>query len=363
MAQNELLHSVQGMDQLGKEELRDLFRLEGIDAFHLASIANQSCESVHGRQVTYVVNRNINFTNICRFNCRFCGFHVDGNDPRGYFLTNEGVREKVLEAKQLEPACTEICIQGGIHPDITIEVIEGYLHAIKGVDPSLHIHGFSPQEIWNLAKVEKCSVGEVLDRLRIAGLGSVPGTAAEILVDDVRRRICPSKVRTERWVDIIEMVHRAGLPSTATIMYGHIETIEDIIEHLEIVKGIQEKTGGFTEFVPLPFQKEGDINEDLKRAVRTPDGLLDLKMHAIARLFFKDCIPNIQCSWVKLGVKFCQVLVNAGANDFSGTLMEENITRSAGGRHGQYLPSRSMVKAILTAGKIPVQRSTTYELL
>ncbi|MBD3185705.1 7,8-didemethyl-8-hydroxy-5-deazariboflavin synthase subunit CofH [Candidatus Bathyarchaeota archaeon] len=362
MVQNELLHSVQSMDQLEKKELRDLFNMESHDAFHLASIANQSCEAVHGKQVTYVVNRNINFTNVCRFNCRFCGFHVDCNDPGGYFLTNDDVREKVLEAKQLEPACTEICIQGGIHPDLTIEVIEGYLQAIKEVEPTLHIHGFSPQEIWNLSKVEKSSVEEVLDRLKVAGLGSVPGTAAEILVDGVRKRICPSKIPTNRWIDIIKMIHRAGLPSTATIMYGHVETIEDIIKHLEIVRGIQKKTGGFTEFVPLPFQNEGDINEGLKRIVKPPDGLLDLKMHAIARLFFKDCIPNIQCSWVKLGVKFCQVLVNSGANDFSGTLMEENITRSAGGRHGQYFPSRSMVRAILTAGKIPVQRTTIYEL-
>ncbi len=266
-------------------------------------------------------------------------------------------------ALAMEPACTEICIQGGLHPGLTMERVEAYLDAIKSAKPDMHVHGFSPQEIWNLSKIEKTSIKETIARLKNAGLNSVPGTAAEILVDSVRKKVCPSKISTDQWRQVITTVHQAGLPSTSTIMYGHVECIDDIIAHFKVIRDIQEQTRGFTEFVPLPFQRDGLVESRLKSGAQPVNGILDLKVHAIARLYFKGLIDNIQCSWVKLGQKFCQVLLHAGVNDFSGTLMEENISRAAGATFGEYIPSSEMVSIIKAAGKIPVQRTTTYEIL
>ncbi|MHA1681785.1 MAG: 5-amino-6-(D-ribitylamino)uracil--L-tyrosine 4-hydroxyphenyl transferase CofH [Promethearchaeota archaeon] len=349
--------------ELSNSDALDLLKLDGSAALDLARRANIACEALHGKNVSFVVNRNINFTNVCTFNCRFCAFHTAAGSEDAFFLTPEDVAARTREAKKLEPDCSEICIQGGLHPEISIEILEEYLHAIKSVDKNIHVHGFSPQELWNMSKIEKTSIRETIDRLKSAGLGSVPGTAAEILVDDVRKEICPSKINTKRWIDVISTVHEAGLPSTSTIMYGHVESLDDLIKHLDVIRELQKKTGGFTEFVPLPFQSKGTVNPVLKERGRPADGMLDLKLHAVARLYFKGQIDNIQCSWVKLGVKFCQVLVNSGVNDFSGTLMEENITRLAGGTEGEYLDSRSMVMVIKQAGKTPIQRNTTYSIM
>ncbi|MHA1697218.1 MAG: 5-amino-6-(D-ribitylamino)uracil--L-tyrosine 4-hydroxyphenyl transferase CofH, partial [Promethearchaeota archaeon] len=319
-----------------------LFRVDDSGLFDLLKIANDACYRTHGNRVSFVINRNINFTNVCKYKCRFCAFSVDVNDPGGFLLSADDVRKKTLEAKSIEPGCTEICIQGGLHPGLTIELIEDYIKAVKNVDGKIHVHGFSPQEIWNLAREEGSSITEIIDRLYVAGLDSVPGTAAEILVDRVRKIICPSKLKTAQWVDTITKIHEAGIPSTATIMYGHVETIEDIVEHMKIIRDIQKRTGKFTEFVPLPFLCNERVSSFIQERAKPKNGLLDLKLHAIARLFFKNSIDNIQCSWVKLGVKFCQLLLHAGVNDFSGTLMEENISRMAGATTGQYISSERM---------------------
>ncbi|MHA1791281.1 MAG: 7,8-didemethyl-8-hydroxy-5-deazariboflavin synthase subunit CofH [Promethearchaeota archaeon] len=353
----------ENVDEITPKDALELFSMEGNAVLDLAKLANKLSESMHGQRVSFVVNRNINFTNSCQFNCKFCAFHVSPDNPDVYLLTPEEVRKKTIEAFNKEPTLTEICIQGGINPKISIELIEKYIKAIKSVNMSIHIHGFSPQEIWNLSRVEHSSVKEILSRLADAGLGSIPGTAAEILVDKVREKICPSKIKTSRWIDIIKTAHRVGLPSTSTIMYGHVESIENIIEHLNILRNIQKETRGITEFVPLPFMNTGDIDPNLKTSSKPENGMLDLKLHAISRIFFKNTIKNIQCSWVKLGVKLAQILLNAGVNDFSGTLMEENITRLAGGTNGEYLSSEKMITLIKNAGKIPVQRTTTYEIL
>lgn len=347
-------------ERLSTRDARVLFDVPGDQLPALMDAAAKACTGVHGNRVTFVINRNVNFTNVCRFNCRFCAFHVKEESRDAFFLTPDDVAAKARDALVREPGCTEICIQGGLHPRLTMDIVEAYIAAIKKVDERLHVHGFSPQEIWNLSRIEKSSVKEIVDRLREAGLGSVPGTAAEILVDEVRRRICPSKVTTEQWAGVIETVHTAGLPSTSTIMYGHVESIDDIVAHLDVIRRIQDKTGGFTEFVPLPFQREAGVDGQLARDARAPSGVLDVKLHAIARLFLAGSIDNIQCSWVKLGKKFSQVLLHAGVNDFSGTLMEENISRSAGAMHGEYIPSGEMVALIQAAGKVPVQRTTTY---
>ena len=358
-----VLEKVNNKERISKADIIHLFNLKGDEIFDLFKLANKLNEKLHGNEVSFVINRNINFTNVCQFNCKFCAFHVSPDDESAFLLNSGEIRQKVAEALKIEPECSEICIQGGLHPDLTLELIESYLHSIKEVSPSMHIHGFSPQEIWNLSRREKMSIGEILTRLKASGLNSMPGTAAEILVDDIRREICPSKVRVEQWGKIIKTAHNIGLPSTSTIMYGHIESLNDIADHMEVIRNIQEATGGFTEFVPLPFMQDGNPLGDKMEFYQTASGILDMKLHAIARLFFMDSIDNIQCSWVKLGVKFCQFLLYVGVNDFSGTLMEENISRMAGASHGEYIDSNRMKTIIRSAGKTPVQRSTTYQIL
>jgi len=262
----------------------------------------------------------------------------------------------------VEFGATEVCIQGGLHPEFGLEDYLAILRAVRSVSQSIHIHAFSPAELDHIARQEGLSIEEVIKALREVGLNSVPGTAAEILVDRVRAIICPKKLSTGEWTDIIKACHRLGLPTTATMMYGHVETARERAQHLALIRDIQRETGGFTEFVPLAFLPS---NTPLKREgiVRSSPSVVDnLRVHAAARLMLAGWIDNIQASWVKLGPRLAQLMLNAGANDLSGTLMEENISRAAGGR-GQAMLPEQLEGLILEIGRVPRQRSTTYDIL
>ncbi len=307
-----------------------------------------------GEIVTYVVNRNINFTDICVGNCKFCSFR----NRRRYLLTLEEIKEKVKEA--LDYGCTEVCIQGALYPNADLNFYKSIIEAVRDVSEEIHIHAFSPMEIHHMAKNSGLEIKEVLKELKTAGLNSIPGTSAEILDDEIRRIICPNKINTRQWIEIILTAHRLGIPSTSTMMFGHVEGWEHRIRHILIIREIQKKTNGFTEFIPLPFMHR---NNELGKMVVPSSGFEDLLVIAISRIILHPYIKNVQASWVKLGVKLSQVALNVGANDLGGTLMEENISKFAGATGGEFLPKEEMVKIIKAVGRIPKQRSTLYEIL
>jgi len=349
-------------DEISPEEALELLKVKGKEFFVLQYVADQICFEKKQNVVTFVINRNINFTNICYRQCKFCSFSLPATDPSAFLLTIDQIREKVIEAKN--SGCTEVCIQGGINPEVKFEFYLDILKTVKKVDPHIHIHAFSPQEIFYISKLFENSIEDTLRELKKAGLDSIPGTAAEILVDEIRKTICPNKVNTAQWKEIITSAHKLKIATTSTIMYGHIESLGDRVKHLEILREIQKETHGFTEFVLLPFVKENPILSQLENFPLNPSyGMEDLKLFCVARLFLKNYIDNIQCSWVKLGPKLAQVSLNYGVNDFSGTLMEENISKSAGAEYGEYLSSEEIIKIIKTAGKKPAQRDTLYNIL
>ena len=311
--------------------------------------------------VTFVINRNINFTNVCFQGCKFCSFSLPANHEDAFLLTLEEIKNKVIEAKRSN--CSEVCIQGGINPDLEFDFYLDILRIVKEVDKDMHSHAFSPQEIYYMSKLYNNSVENTLKELKKAGLDSIPGTAAEILVDNIRKVVCPNKVTTQQWIEIITTAHDLGIPTTSTIMYGHIESLKDRIEHLEVLRNIQKETNGFSEFVPLPFVKENPVLSKLEEYPLKPSyGMADLKLFCVSRIYLNKYIDNIQCSWPKLGPKFSQVSLNYGVNDFGGTLFEENISRSAGAEFGQFLSSEEIVKIINAAGKRPALRDTLYNI-
>ncbi len=349
-------------EDLSSEEALELLKVKGKEFFALQYVADQVCFEKKQNVVTFVINRNINFTNICYQRCKFCSFSLPKTDPNAFSLTIDQIRKKVIEAKNA--GCTEVCIQGGINPDLKFQFYLDVLKTVKNVDPRIHTHAFSPQEIFYISKLFENSIEDTLRELKKAGLDSIPGTAAEILVDEVRKVICPNKVITGQWKEIITTAHKLKIPTTSTIMYGHIESLSDRIKHLEILREIQSETHGFTEFVPLPFVKENPILSQLEKFPLKPSyGMDDLKLFCVARLFLNNYIDNIQCSWVKLGPNFAQVSLNYGVNDFSGTLMEENISKSAGAEFGEYLSPEEIVEIINNAGKRPAQRDTIYNII
>ncbi|MFX0056703.1 MAG: 7,8-didemethyl-8-hydroxy-5-deazariboflavin synthase subunit CofH [Candidatus Heimdallarchaeota archaeon] len=349
-------------EELSTVDALKLLKVSGKDFFALQYVADNICQEKKNNIVTFVINRNINFTNICFQGCKFCSFSVPKNHKDAFLLNYQELREKVKEAKN--NGCTEVCIQGGINPELKFQYYLDLLKTVKSISSEIHTHAFSPQEIYYMSKLFDNSIKNTLKELKHAGLDSMPGTAAEILVDDVRKIICPNKITTTQWVDIIREAHKIGIPTTSTMMYGHIETLKDRISHLEILRTIQKETRGFTEFVPLPFVKVKPILSRLESSpLKTTYGMADLKLFCVSRLFFNNYIDNIQCSWVKLGPKFAQVSLNYGVNDFSGTLMEENISKSAGAEYGEYLAPKEIVKIIKEAGKQPAQRDTLYNIL
>lgn len=312
-----------------------------------------------GNTATYVVNRNINFSDHCVGTCRFCAF----KGHRGFRLTTEEIIDRSREA--VEIGATEVCIQGGLMRDMYLEDYLAILEGIKSRFPQLHIHAFSPMEVFHMAKSSNTGVNETLQVLKEAGLDTMPGTAAEILSDRVRRKICPDKLTANEWMDVVETAHLNGISTTATMMYGHIETMEERIEHILLIRDIQVMTGGFTEFVPLPFMPYNNPlgRELIAEGAYASTGIEDLIVHALARILLFPHVKNIQASWVKLGKKLAQFALMCGANDLGGTLMEESISKSAGAAHGEYMPPEEFEWIIRGAGREPVQRDTLYSQL
>nr|WP_255668608.1 5-amino-6-(D-ribitylamino)uracil--L-tyrosine 4-hydroxyphenyl transferase CofH [Methanocella sp. CWC-04] len=331
----------------------DAFRLLKENPFEVFDTADKLREELVGDVVSYIVNRNINFTDICIGDCKFCSFR----NMIGYMMTTDEILAKVEEAKKL--GATEVCIQGGLLNDM---FLDDYVDMVRAINTKfdIHMHAFSPMEVYHMSKLSGVSVEHSLKALKEAGLGSMPGTAAEILDDSIRSIICPGKLKTAEWVDVVTKAHRAGIPTTATIMYGHIDEWKHRIDHLFIVRDIQRNTGGITEFVPLTFMNRNNV---LGNNSPGASGMDDLRMYAISRIIFGKDIKNIQASWVKLGVKLAQVALNCGANDLGGTLMEERISKSAGATSGEYLSKKELQAIIRSAGRVPKQRTTLYKYL
>ena len=347
---------------LTEHDIVSLFRSRG-DAFSaVTAAADELRASVCGDAVSYVVTRNINYTNICSYRCQFCAFSKGKTSEnlrgRPYELSDSEIGARVREA--WSRGATEVCMQGGIHPSYTGQTYLDICQTVKQAAPRMHVHAFSPLEVHHGAQTLGVPVSEFLAELRRAGLGSLPGTAAEILDDEVRAVICPDKISTARWLEVMRAAHRAGLKSTATIMFGHVDRYEHWARHLLCVRALQEETGGFTEFVPLPFvHMEAPIYRK-GRSRRGPTFREAVLMHAVARLVLHPVVANIQTSWVKMGPDGCRVCLHAGANDLGGTLMDETITRSAGASHGQEMLPKTMEEMICSVGRVPRQRTTTY---
>ncbi|MDW8258181.1 MAG: 5-amino-6-(D-ribitylamino)uracil--L-tyrosine 4-hydroxyphenyl transferase CofH, partial [Gammaproteobacteria bacterium] len=348
--------------ELSEREIVTLFMARGAAAERVLRAADELRAAVAGDVVTYVVNRNINYTNICRYRCGFCAFAKGRSaaELRGpaYDLSLEEIRLRTVEAA--ERGATEVCLQGGIHPRFTGSTYLEIARAVKTAAPQIHLHAFSPLEVAHGAATLGVSVEEFLGELRAAGLATLPGTAAEILDDEVRAVICPDKLTTDEWLAVMRAAHERGLRSTATIMFGHVETPLHWARHLLRIRRLQQETGGFTEFVPLPFVHMQAPLWRKGRARPGPSFEEALLMHAVARLVLHPLIPNVQASWVKLGLDGAAQALHCGANDLGGTLMNESITRAAGGSHGQQQDARTLRAAIRAAGRQPRQRDTLY---
>ena len=347
---------------LDEAQVMRLFEARGGEARAVCEAADALRRERNGDVVSYVVNRNINYTNVCYFRCRFCAFskgRLSANlRGRPYDLDLAEIARRTREA--WDRGATEICLQGGIHPDYTGETYLSICRAVKDAAPQVHVHAFSPLEVWQGARTLDIDLPGFLGRLREAGLGSLPGTAAEILDDEVRRELCPDKIATAEWLQVMETAHRAGLGSTATIMFGHVDGYRSWARHLLRVRALAERTGGFTEFVPLPFVHMESPMYLRGRARRGPTLREAVLMHAVARLALDPWIVNIQASWVKMGPDGMRMALAAGANDVGGTLMNESITRAAGAGFGQEMPPERLESVIREAGRSPRQRTTRY---
>ena len=347
--------------EVTREEAATLLRAEGSDLYALMQAADVARREDRGDDVTFVVNRNMNFTNVCYVGCSFCGFSRHKDDPDAYDHPMSVLVGKARDA--VARGATEVCIQGGIHPNKDHTHYREILVALKREFPNLHIHAFSPEEMDYGHSKSGMELGDYLRWLVDAGLGTMPGTAAEILDDEVRDVVSPRKLASDRWVEIVKAAHGIGLRSTSTLMYGHIESVEHVAAHLALLRDIQKQTGGFTEFVPLGFIHERNILFNHMGARAGSSMPEDVRLVAVARLVLRPWITNIQVSWVKMGPKLAQLGLMAGANDFGGTLMEESISRESGSHYGENLPPEDMRRLIREIGRTPVERSTTYEIL
>jgi FO synthase len=349
-------------EEIGEDGLTALLEARGSDFLAVCEAADELRRETVGEAVSYVVNRNINYTNVCYFRCGFCAFSKGrpGDDLRGapYVVPLEEIERRVAEA--WDRGATEVCLQGGIHPSFTGDFYLDVVRAVKRAAPDIHVHAFTPLEIWQGAATLGIDLATYLERLRAAGLSSLPGTSAEILDDEVRSVICPDKNTTAQWVDVMLTAHRVGLRATTTMMFGHVETPRHWARHLIVLREAQLRGGGFTEFVPLPFvHMEAPI---ARRGLARHGPTLEeaVLVHAVARLGLHPLITNVQASWVKLGPDGARIALRAGANDLGGTLMNESISRAAGAAHGQELPPERMKDLIRSIGRRPRQRSTLY---
>jgi len=348
--------------ELTPADAERLLGARGMDFHALIAAGDLARREDCGDDVSYVVCRNINFTNVCYVGCSFCGFARHKDDPvDAYDRSHAEILQKCQNA--IDRGATEVCIQGGIHPNKTHEHYRDILRAVKAEFPKLHIHAYSPEEIDFGHKKSGMELPDYLQWLVDAGLGTMPGTAAEILDDEIRDILSPKKLKTERWVEIIKAAHGVGLRSTSTLMYGHIEEPRHIAAHLDLLREIQKETGGFTEFVPLGFIHERNLLYNLLGARPGPSMEEDLRIIAVSRLFLRPWIKNIQISWVKMGHKLGQMALSAGANDFGGTLMEESISRESGSDHGENTPPEEFRRLIRELGRVPVERTTLYDVV
>jgi len=345
-------------DELSVDEAETLLGTAGDDLAALVRTADVVRETDVGDDVTYVVNRNINFTNVCFVNCQFCAFKRQRWEEDAYTHGMDVVLGKVEEA--IARGATEVCMQGGINPDMAPFTYRDILAEIKRRFPAIHVHAFSPMEIMYGARRTNMDYPAYIGMLREGGLGSIPGTAAEILDDEVREILSHKKVDVRTWIEIITTAHRLGVPTTSTVMYGHVETAGHVARHLDLMRRIQKETRGFTEFVPLGFIWENTKLYHDGKVTPQPKGLRDLRIYATCRLVLRGTIDNLQTSWVKLGHRLAQLSLRAGCNDFGGTLMEESISREAGADAGEYTSAEEIERLIRAMGRRPVQRTTLY---
>lgn len=361
---SDILNQSLDSKNISTKQAVELFHTNGTEMIMTTMVADMLRRTKVGNEVTYVINRNINFTNVCIKRCGFCAYSRDFRNDEGYFLPISEVVRRAEEASKL--GATEICIQAGLPPQMDGLLYVDICKAIKKELPDIHIHAFSPEEVMYGCSRSGLSVKEYLSMLKEAGLGSLPGTAAEILDQDLRDLISPGRISVADWINVITTAHRLKIPTTSTIMYGHVETTEHKAKHLELIRSIQKQTGGFTEFVPLSFiHKEAPMyNHNLVNGISPgPTGQDVIKMHAVSRIMLNNFIDNIQVSWVKEGAKMSQLLLDAGVNDFGGTLINESISTSAGSEFGQLMKPKEIRSLISSAGRVPAQRNSVYGII
>lgn len=361
---SETLNQALDSKNISIKQAVELLLTRGTEMIMTTMVADRLRRNKVGDRVTFVINRNINFTNVCIKRCGFCAYSRDFRNEEGYFLPITEVVRRAAEAWKL--GATEICIQAGLPPKMDGLLYVDICRAIKKELPDIHIHAFSPEEIMYGCARSGLSVKDYLSLLKEAGLGSLPGTAAEILDQDLRDMISPGRITVDDWIDVITTAHKLKIPTTSTIMYGHVETTEHIAKHLELIRSIQKETGGFTEFVPLGFvHREAPMyNHNLVKGISPgPTGQDVIKIHAVSRIMLNNFIDNIQVSWVKEGAKMSQLLLEAGVNDFGGTLINESISTSAGSEYGQIMKPKEIRSLIVSAGRIPAQRNSVYGIV
>ena len=361
---SEILNNALSDKEISAKEGIELYGADGINFHLIGLVADEIRRRRVGDTVSYVVNRNINFTNVCIKQCGFCAFSRDFREEEGYFLPTEEIVRRAKEAHQV--GATEVCIQAGLPPDMKGDLYENICREIKKEIPNIHIHGFSPEEILYGADRSNTTIDEFLKRMKDAGVNTLPGTSAEILDQELRDKISPGRITVEQWEQVIKGAHKIGINTTSTMMFGHLETLEQRINHMVKLREIQKETGGFTEFVPLNFvhseapMYKHQLHEGIQQGGSGNDVLLT---HAVARIMFNNSIDNIQMSWVKEGQKMSQLLLMWGANDFGGTLINESISTSAGSEYGQLLRPKEIRRMAREIGRIPAERNTQYKML
>ncbi|MDR0912468.1 MAG: 5-amino-6-(D-ribitylamino)uracil--L-tyrosine 4-hydroxyphenyl transferase CofH [Methanobrevibacter sp.] len=345
-------------NEISIDDANYLMTVNGSDLFSLLATADYLRKEIVGDNVTFINNCNINFTNVCTVKCGFCAFGKDINDKDAYILNDDEILDKAQNAS--DNGAREFCLMGGVLPNADIEYYEHLLKLLKSNFPKIAIHGFSPTMIYDASKLSEIAIEDAFKILKKAGLDTLPGTAAEILTDRSRELICPSKVNVNQWIDIVKIAHEVGIPSSATMMYGHVETLEERVRHLEILKDIQLETKGFTEFIPMTFMYEhSPIFIDNQEKLGAT-GTEDLKLYAVSRLMFKDIIPNIQVSWVKMGFKFAQVSLTCGTNDLGGTLGGDELSAASGAPDGVDTSIENLVHIVKNLGRNPIERNSKY---